>query len=100
MPAYDSSVILTFAERLYEQAAGIEVAYAVGGAVVGGAAGGAIGAALHDASSLLIGLIGAVIVGAIAWQLGRQKAAALRLQAQVALCQVQIEENTRYQRNE
>jgi hypothetical protein len=68
--------------------------------VVGGAAGGAIGAALPGASSLLLVLIGAVIVGAIAWQLGRQKAAALRLQAQVALCQVQIEENTRYLGNQ
>ncbi|HEV7428219.1 MAG TPA: hypothetical protein VGQ46_17820 [Thermoanaerobaculia bacterium] len=99
MAAYDSSVIVTFADRLYQQAAGIEGAYAMAGAVVGGAVGGAIGAALPGGSALVVAVFGAAIIGVIAWQIGRQKAAALRLQAQVALCQVQIEANTRYLRN-
>jgi len=97
MAAYDPSIILTFADRLYEQAAGIEGAYTMGGLVLGGAIGAAAGAALG--SSLSGGILGAIIAGLIAWNIGRQKAAALRLQAQVALCQVQIEANTRYLRN-
>jgi hypothetical protein len=99
MAAYDPSVIFSFADKLYEQAAGIEGAYAAGGAVVGGIIGAVLGGAVAG-SSLTGGVIAAVIVGAIAWQIGGQKAAALRLQAQVALCQVQIEENTRHLRNE
>jgi len=97
MAAYDPSIILTFADRLYEQAAGIEGAYTMGGLVLGGAIGAAAGAALG--SSLSGGILGAIIAAVIAWNIGRQKAAALRLQAQVALCQVQIEANTRYLRN-
>ena len=45
--------------------------------------------------ALIGGSIGALVLGLIAFSLGQQKAFALRLQAQVALCQVQIEANTR-----
>ncbi|MEA2342460.1 MAG: hypothetical protein QOF63_629 [Thermoanaerobaculia bacterium] len=97
MAAYDPSVILTFADKLYEQAAGMEGAYTMGGVVIGGAIGAVLGGVAG--STLMGGIIAAIVGGAIAWQIGRQKAAALRLQAQVALCQVQIEANTRYLRN-
>jgi hypothetical protein len=99
MAAYDPSVIVTFADGLYGQAASIEGTYALAGALIGGAVGGAIGAAIAGGSSLMVGIFGAAIVGVVGWQVGRQKAAGLRLQAQVALCQVQIEANTRYLRN-
>lgn len=99
MAAYDPSVILTFADKLYEQAAGIEGAYTMAGVVVGGLIGAVLGGAVAG-SSLTGGVFAAVLVGAMAWQIGRQKAAALRLQAQVALCQLQIEANTRYLRND
>jgi hypothetical protein len=98
MATYDPSVIVTFADSLYAQAASIMGVYSVVGGLVGAGIGAVIGNAIHDGSSVVLGLIGAVIVGAIAWQLGRQKAFALRLQAQVALCQVQIEANTQHLR--
>jgi hypothetical protein len=99
MAAYDPSVIVTFADSLYAQAATILGAYTLMGALVGAGVGAAVGSVIPDISSVVLGLVGAVFVGAVAWELRRQKAAALRLQAQVALCQVQIEANTRYLRN-
>jgi F0F1-type ATP synthase assembly protein I len=98
MAAYDPSVILAFADKLYQQAAGVEGAYTMAGVLVGALIGAVLGGSFAG-SSLMGAIIAAVILGAIAWQIGRQKAAALRLQAQVALCQVQIEANTRYLRN-
>ncbi len=49
-----------------------------------------------DAGSLLLpALVGAVIGGGIGYVVGQQRAFWFRLQAQLALCQAQIEENTR-----
>jgi len=93
MVKYDSSVIVAFAESLYSQADTIVVAYTVAGALIGGGIGAAVGSRFHQ--GWLFAIIGAVFVGAIALQIGRQKAFALRLEAQVALCQIQIEANTR-----
>jgi hypothetical protein len=39
--------------------------------------------------------VGALLVGVTAFRMGQEKAFALRLQAQTALCQLQIEANTR-----
>lgn len=94
MVSYDAQVIVTFAERLYKQADSIAATYAIVGALVGASIGAAVGNAFGGMA--FIGLvIGAVVVGAIAFGIGQQKGFALRLQAQVALCQVQIEANTR-----
>jgi hypothetical protein len=49
------------------------------------------------APGLWIGGIGAILGGAMGYAIGTEKAFTLRLQAQVALCQVQIEANTRAQ---
>jgi outer membrane lipoprotein SlyB len=94
MASYDSSVIVAFADKLYSQAATVAATYAAIGALVGAGVGAAIGNAV-SADFLIPALAGAIVVGAIAFQLGRQKGFALRLQAQVALCQVEIETNTR-----
>ena len=93
MPDYDASVICEFAESLYSQARGVVLSYTLAGILIGASVGAAIGSSFRQGG--VFGIAGAVIVGAIAYQLGRQKAFALRLQAQVALCQVQIEANTR-----
>jgi hypothetical protein len=95
MTDYDPSVITTFADNLYAQAATVIGLYTVVGVLVGAGAGAGVASRIPDSSGFLFALVGAVVVGAIAWQLGRQKAFALRLQAQVALCQAQIEVNTR-----
>jgi positive regulator of sigma E activity len=89
---YDAQVIVAFAERLYRQAATIAATYALLGALVGAAIGAAVGNALG--SLFVVMVLGAVLVGALAFAIGQQKAFALKLQAQVALCQVQIEDNT------
>ena len=94
MANYDSSVIVEFAEKLYNQAATIVTTYTIVGALVGAGIGAAVGNAIQ-VSPMVVALVGATVVGAIAFELGQQKAFAYRLQAQVALCQVQIEANTR-----
>lgn len=83
---YDPKVIVEFATRLYSRASSIIATYT--GILVGAGAGGAIG---HGPGAL----IGAVVIGAIGYSVGSEKAFQYRLQAQTALCQVQIETNTR-----
>lgn len=85
---YDQKIIVEFASRLYSRATSVVATYTVFGVLVGAGAGGAIG---HGAGAL----IGAVIGGAIGYSMGSEKAFQYRLQAQTALCQAQIESNTR-----
>ena len=94
MATYDASVIITFTDNLYAQAGNVVATYSVIGVLVGGAVGAVIANVAHIAWPM-VALAGAAIVGAVAFQLGQQKAFSLRLQAQIALCQVQIEANTR-----
>lgn len=95
--SYDENVIVSFADRLYRRASSMVVAYMLFGVMVGVlpvviAMGmnhvrpNAIGAV-----AAMVGLIGGVI-GAM---VGSERAFTLRLLAQQALCQVQIERNTR-----
>jgi len=42
-----------------------------------------------------LGLLGAILFGLLGFWLGRERAFQLKLQAQTALCQAKIEENTR-----
>ena len=92
MVNYDAQVIVTFAQRLYKQAASIAATYALLGALVGAAIGAAVGNALG--SWFVVMVVGIVVVAGLAFAIGQQKAFSLKLQAQVALCQVQIEANT------
>ena len=94
--SYDENVIVTFAERLYSRAASMIAAYALFGAIVGALAGVTIAIAtrtpeLMKVIAVMIGVVAAVIGGMV----GGERAFALRLLAQQALCQVQIERNTR-----
>jgi uncharacterized membrane protein YebE (DUF533 family) len=101
---YDASLIQEFAERLYKQAGSIILSStllglfggAIAGVVVVGVSakslatsgtdpGGAVGIAL---------IVGAVVGGFWGFSRGRERAFKLKLEAQVALCQVQIEKNT------
>jgi hypothetical protein len=91
---FDAQVILAFADDLYRQANSLPATYAALGAFVGLAFGAGAGAAI-GLGGLIGALLAAVVLGAIAFSVGKQKAFALKLQAQVALCQVQIEANTR-----
>lgn len=87
MIKYDSAIIHQFADGLYKLANTIVVAYTVIALLVG--------VVLGNVLNGFMTLVGGLLLGAIGWGLGTQKAFVLKLQAQVALCQAQIEENTR-----
>ena len=86
---YDAKVIVEFASKLYIKAKSIVLTYIVLGALVGAFTG--FAATQHGIGAI----VGGFIVGAIGYSLGSDKAFQLKLQAQVALCQVQIEKNSR-----
>ena len=89
---YDEAIIRKFAQQLYNRANFIIVLCIL----VGGAGGFLVGGALGERGSVdnalaIFAVIGALIGAAI----GTSLAFKYKLQAQVALCQVKIEKNTR-----
>ena len=91
---YDSALIETFADRLYAQAKSIVIKYTCVFGIVVGLLATALGmAAKMDAA--VFGIIGLAVGGYLGYSFAQEKAYQLRLQAQTALCQVQIEKNTR-----
>lgn len=95
--SYDENVIVSFAERLYRRASSMVAAGALLRAIVG-ALPVVIAMELSRTRpnaiapvAVVVGLIGLAIGAAI----GSERAFTLRLLAQQALCQVQIERNTR-----
>lgn len=87
MVNYDASIIKGYAGALYRWAQVALVVHTVGWAMLG-------------AAPLLLGETRFVVftipaLASIGYMVGSLKAASLRLEAQVALCQVQIEANTR-----
>ncbi len=86
---YDPAVIQKAADMLYAQAEKTVVTCTLVGIVVGLGAGWAL-----DNRTLITRLIGAVIAGGLGFAIGQARAFSLRLQAQTALCQMRIEENT------
>ena len=92
MVEYDPQVIYKFADRLYKQANSIIAIYTL----IGGLTGGAIGyyfAIPLGIKSLTI--LCALFLAFLGFALGNERAFTLKLQAQTALCQVEIEANTR-----
>jgi hypothetical protein len=89
--AYDAAVIREFAKSLYARAEMLVIQHILTGGAFVGAAGHFYDGARRPGAFLAVGfLIGAVLGLFIALP----KAASLKLQAQMALCQVKIEENT------
>ncbi len=87
MVQYDPKVIQEFADQMYNKANIVIGFYTIVGILIGGVGGYAV--------SKVIALIGLLIGGAIGYFIGSGKAFSLKLQAQTALCQVKIEENTK-----
>ena len=85
---YDPEVIQEFSDRLYAKAKSIIRSYVVLGIIILGFAGLAT-------QQPIFGAVGAIIGGLIGYSLGKEKAFQYKLQAQTALCQVQIEANSR-----
>lgn len=93
MSSYDPKFLRTLADELNAQARTAVVVGSIAGAVTGGLFGFAASLIFMTSHSFLVpGAVVGAILGIVA---GRRKAQALRLQAQMALCQIQIEENTR-----
>lgn len=88
---YDAKIIEEFAERLYKQAGTVESTYGIVGALIGVGGGFVVGNGPYPISAL----IGLIAFGAIGFMFGRERAFTMKLQAQMALCQAKIEENTR-----
>ena len=99
MPEYDPRIIERHASKLYAKASAV----VAGSAAVGGFVGAAFGAvpltSLGDAwpvpsafgfATLLFGLIAGAVVGYV---IGDARSFGYRLQAQSALCQIQLERN-------
>ena len=86
---YDAAVIRRFADRLYRRSASIIGLYTLLGFVLGL---GIAGFLQHRvAAPLLVGV--ALVPTVIAYAIASEKAFRLKLEAQVALCQAQIEDH-------
>ncbi len=95
MVEYDPDVIHEHAQRLYDRALSIMVTYAVGYGLVGAIAGAVFGVVADNGLGPVTGVMGAGLLGLLGAAIGRARGFELRLQAQTALCQVQIELNGR-----
>jgi hypothetical protein len=73
----------------------IIVVYTVIGGVGGAGAAFSLGKTSHGAEGKGLLAVGFLVGGVIGYFIGTERAFVLRLQAQIALCQVQIERNTR-----
>lgn len=93
MVEYDAGVIQSFADTLYRQANTIIVVCAIVGLLFGGVSGLFGGASSSNGVPLgvALGIIG-LVIGVF---LGRAIAFGLKLRAQMALCQMKTEANTR-----
>jgi len=85
---YDPAVIQEFADSLYAQATRIVFAWTALGVLIG------FGGGCVAGKSEVYGVIGAALLGVLGHAIGTSRAFLLKLQAQTALCQVKIEQNT------
>jgi hypothetical protein len=92
MIEYDPKIIQQLADRLYRQATNAIISGALIGALLGAGIG--VGLSGENLNAVAI-LAGAAILGLLGLVTGREYAFRLRVQAQIALCQLKIEENTR-----
>jgi glucose uptake protein GlcU len=98
LAAYDPVIIQQFADALYKKASSIVAVCTIRGLLLG-----AIIAALaifaipqsNPAISLILWPVGPLFGALCGWRIGQARAFGFRLEAQKALCQLQIEKNTR-----
>lgn len=92
---YDAAVLQEFADRLYTKAQWLVAKAVVFGASAGAAAGYAISLASGARDGGACALAGALVGTAAGFIFGSERSLTLKIQAQTALCQMQIEANTR-----
>ncbi len=95
MVEYDVELIKEFSRRLYAQSKATTMRHFFIGIFFGVIVFGAISDALLASFDALIIAIGAMIGGVMGYGSGQNRSFELKMQAQQALCQVRIEENTR-----
>lgn len=95
MAAYDPQILEKFADRLYSQAANVIASSTLLGFLIGLVLGGMLGRAVAKESIGTYVFIAGIVAALIGWQIGRDRAFHLKLEAQRTLCQLQIEKNTR-----
>lgn len=98
MVKYDEDIINEFAGRLYSRASSVVAVCTVVGLLLGGVGGSFAGFGLTGrfAMETMIAAAACAVLGAgIGFVVGRERAFALKLQAQTALCQVAIAQNTK-----
>ncbi len=99
MVQYDEKIIETFAEELYREAASLVLKSTLKWTFIGVLAGGIGGAGAgnweNSANALIAAVLAGAVCGSIGYSLGKRRIFTLKLQAQTALCQTQIERNTR-----
>ena len=97
---YDPQVIERFAESLYRKAISAQKGSVAVGGVLGAVFGGIPLTSLGDAWPIphsfgfATAIVGAIIGGIIGFVIGDARAFGYKLQAQAALCQVEIQRNT------
>ena len=98
---YDPKIIQTFAGKLYSRANSIVATYTLFGLLIGLGIGLIIGQFVSSSMGEAVGttelIVGALPGGIGGYFIGMERSFTLRLQAQTALCQVAIEQNTRAQ---
>ena len=94
MIKYDPKIIQDYAEGLYKQAKSIATCYFFIGIFAAIIVFGKISSSLTGGFDFLIVAIGVFIGGVMGLTAGRNRAFELQLEAQQALCQIKIQENT------
>ncbi len=96
---YDEQIIAEYANFMYRRAFWVvvitTVIWAVIGGIIGSVIGGLAGRMIGGDGSGSLGFVALIGGGVLGFWSGQQKAFWLKLAAQVALCQTQIERNTR-----
>ncbi len=100
MTQYDPAFIRAHADRLYLQARSTIAVWAIGGTIIGIMAGSMLGVLLFAivekiAVPATITPLFAVLSALIGYKIGKDIALDLKLKAQIALCQLKTEENTK-----
>jgi hypothetical protein len=93
---YDPAVIVKEADRLYSQASFVAITSSVLGFFAGPIVVGAIAAQIVKGEALMFAAFFGAILGAlVGFAIGHARGHALRFQAQIGLCHLQTEFNTR-----
>jgi hypothetical protein len=93
---YDARIIQEFADRLYKRANSIITMYTLVGLFLGSAPAFFLmtESGTETTTTVIATGIVALFAGLIGFSIGRERVFRMKLQAQTALCQLKIEENT------